>query len=167
MMMRMMEAGFWDYAAPVCWWRGCAVQTVTSTPSTFPLVPSCPRLSLLSIIPLPSCALFALSSCPLSTLGTPSQKNILSFGHCLNWRRPPTKIYVDLFLAANFPPNQCNREFLRWLSSGEPSNVIFWKKLGFCPIRSDPASLHAPMQRFRENWIFFIKAASRILSFVL
>ena len=92
-------------------------------------LPSCPLLSTLVPpfhYPPPSCALFALSSCPVSSLGKPSQKkNILSFGHCLNWRRPPTKIYVDIFLAANFPPNQCNREFLRWLSSGEPSNVIF------------------------------------------
>ena len=106
------------------------MQTVTSTPSTFPLVPSCPRLSLLSIIPLPSCALFALSSCPLSTLGTPSQKNILPFGHCLNWRRPPTKIYVDIFLAANFPPNQFNREFSAMALLRGAVKRDFLKKVG-------------------------------------
>ena len=56
-------------------------------------LPSCPLLSTLVPpfhYPPPSCALFALSSCPVSSLGKPSQKkNILSFGHCLNWRRPP------------------------------------------------------------------------------
>ena len=65
-------------------------------------LPSCPRLSLLSIIPLPSCALLCpFRPLPLSFIhlreATP-EKIIFSFGHCLNWRRPPTQIYVDPFL---------------------------------------------------------------------
>ena len=88
-------------------------------------LPSCPRLSLLSIIPLPSCARFALSSCPLSTLGKPSQKKYPFFWALPKLEEAPhPKLYH--LLTVNFPQNQCNREcFLGPISPSETSLMTY------------------------------------------
>ena len=65
-------------------------------------LPSCPLLS--TLVPpfhYPPTLLCPFRPLPLSFIhlreATP-EENIFSFGHCLNWRRPPTQIYVDPFL---------------------------------------------------------------------